>query len=55
MFLTFGVVMVHSSFIAAEGDSSDIEVVRILIGVDISSHFPCDVMMELTWRMLFRL
>jgi hypothetical protein len=49
MFLTFGDVMVHSSFIAAEGDFSDIEVVRILIGVDSSLRcFPCDVMMELT-------
>jgi hypothetical protein len=48
--------MVHSLFIAAEGDSSGIEVVRILIGVDSSSRcFQCDVMMELTWRTLFRL
>jgi hypothetical protein len=54
MFLTFGVVMLHSSFIAAKGDSSGIEVVGILIGVDSSSRcFPCDVMMELTWRTLF--
>jgi hypothetical protein len=46
--------MVHSSFIAVEGDSSGIEMVGILIGVDSPSCcFPCDVMMELTWRMLF--
>jgi hypothetical protein len=48
MFLTFGIVMVHNSFIAA-GDSSGIDVVEILIGLDSSSRcFPCDVMMELT-------
>jgi hypothetical protein len=33
MLLTFGAIMVHSSFIAAEGDSSGIEMVGILIGV----------------------
>jgi hypothetical protein len=31
MFITFGGVMVHGSFIAAEGGSSGIEVVGILI------------------------
>jgi hypothetical protein len=36
MFVTFDGVMVHGSFIAAEGDSSGIEVVGILIGVDSS-------------------